>query len=243
MASSIPVKNSLLFICLALLASCMDTSVPLYFMENRPENVAKVDFPMGQTEEIKIVEEPQLMMSDDTSYKKLVEIDNYASCYVLAVYDEENRKIEVPEEVAKELDCPVVAQISPDFRFLIYGDLFGVSCYSFSTKTIHPLVTFETTNEGVSGPCWSPDRNKIMLVTINQQGYKEHCRIFVLTLGSDGALEGKQRFGAFVNYECGSVCGSFAGRDFWFEDDNTVKYRRHEEAQENPGEIFSIELE
>lgn len=168
---------------------------------------------------------------------RLIEAESYASCIRYMVIDEEDREYILPEKYNAVLDCPSLIGVTGN---ILTYEQNGVRQYNIDTKKEVLLFTNYKDIDGCSGPAWSEDKSKVMFVVINQEqkhGYTASCRLIVLTLNQSGELINKQKFDRNVFFECGGICSSNPGEDFWFVSNKKIGFRmyNHETGK------FSIE--
>ncbi|MBN2681464.1 MAG: hypothetical protein JXR58_03080 [Bacteroidales bacterium] len=189
-------------------------------------------------------DEYEIELSEPTtvfSYKKLVEVGNYGSCRVFELHNGYGEKIKVPEEVENQFDCPSVLILAPDYSYLVYNEGTGLKSYSFYDNAVHTIANFKPGSEGVSGIEWSPNKEKIMFVEINQQKHDSLTQIFIIDMHQGNATN-RLVLDLPVNFVCGSFCSSDAGEDFRFKNNQTAIFKRHWSAQYKPEEEQSIPL-
>ncbi|HBS85382.1 MAG: hypothetical protein A2W91_16370 [Bacteroidetes bacterium GWF2_38_335] len=177
-----------------------------------------------------------------TSFKKIVEVGTYASCGVYEIQNGYGEKIGLPEEVEYFLDCPPYIDIAPDFSYIVYGDLGEMKIYSFRTLESKTVMKFGKGCEGISGMVWSPNKNKMMFVEVNQKKLSAKTRIHVVDI-SMGSPRNREYFDVPVNFECGSLCGSAPDEDFKFKNNSTIIYKKHWASEIDPETEQIIELE
>jgi hypothetical protein len=175
------------------------------------------------------------------SYKKLVEIGNYGSCKVFELHNGYGEKIKVPEEVEAVFDCPSVLVLSPDYSYLIFNEDQDLKTFSFYDNEVHTLVNFKPGSEGVSGIEWSPNKEKIMFVEVNQRKHDSLTQLFIIDM-SMGAATQRKVLDLPVNFVCGSICSSDAGSDFKFKNNQTAIFKRHWAKEYKPEEEQAIPL-
>lgn len=177
-----------------------------------------------------------------TSYKKIVEVGADASCTYCELQNGYGEKIKLPEEVEYYFECPVVLTISPDYSYLVFGDLAELKSYSFRTQEIKTVIKFDKGCEGISPVVWSPDQTKMLFVDVNQEGYENWTKLHVLDV-SDGRISKRLAFDVKVNFVCGNYCSSFPNEDFWFKNNSTVIYKKHWASDEDAETEQMIKLD
>jgi len=172
--------------------------------------------------------------------KKLVEIGGEASCIEYEIQDSKGESIEVPDEIQQSLECLTGAvKLSPDSGFLLYDADFDLKIYDFEHDRAEILMVLDDSIEGIS--CiWHDSGSKIACALVNQQEYEGSTKIFAFKI-ENGKLINRREFtqthDTMLDFVCGASC--YPG-DFWFEDENTLKYNGHNIIA--PGEIFEISL-
>ncbi|MCK9612224.1 MAG: hypothetical protein PHR81_08035 [Bacteroidales bacterium] len=175
---------------------------------------------------------------------KFIETDSYASCADYALYDSNNIKVNLPENFQEAMKCPFLLNIHEGI--ITFAENNKIKQYFIPSKKEISILEYYSDIDGICGPEWSPDNKKIMFIIINQEhkhGYKEMCRIIVITRGSDGLPAEKKKFDLTINFECGSICTSSSGEDFCFVDNETIEYKRYTEIQKGPGTKVKISLQ
>jgi hypothetical protein len=176
-------------------------------------------------------------------YSLYVKGDDGASCIIWGIRDLKNKEVSLPANIAQALQCPTIVHIRD--TLLVYDDTSGVIMYNIVTGEHLFLFPIPIHCDGVSGPAWSPSLLKALFVIINQdrdEGFEAPCRILAVSFNHYGKLTGTIYYDRMLNYECGSVCGSEPGKDFYFVSDELIKYRRHEQIEDRPGEWEEIKL-
>ena len=163
---------------------------------------------------------------------------SWGSCFYYQLNDFGGQKVALPEEVEASLDCPALVNISSNKRYLLYTNDYELKIYDFETESIHSLMSFYETNEGVN--CiWSPNSERLACVAVNQQTYDSLTKIFVLDI-EDGEMTNKRQYNETVNFVCGSIC-SPSQDDIWFGSDDILNYLGHEMI-EDPQQTHTIHL-
>lgn len=158
---------------------------------------------------------------------KLIEADSYASCIRYIVIDEEDQEYNLPDKFNSVLDCPSLININGN---ILTYEQNGVRQYNIDTKKEILLFTNYKDIDGCSGPAWSKDNTNVMFTVINQEqkhGYTASCRIIVLTLNLSGEVTNKQKFDRNVFFQCGGICSSTPGEDFWFVSNKKIGFRMY----------------
>lgn len=169
-----------------------------------------------------------------------------ASCTAYHITDASGKKIPLPENIQEALQCPSLVQLEKDI--LTFRDFDTIKQLHLNTRKLIPLFIAPAEADGVSGPVWSPDKQQLLFVIINQQkkaGYTETCRLLLLSLGKNKQVIKKQKFDRPVNFLCGSICTAEPGTDFMFHNKGkTIRYKRNEnlDAEERPGVYETITL-
>ena len=102
--------------------------------------------------------------------------------------------------------------------------------YNIDSKKEVLLFTNYDDIDGCSGPAWSDDKSKVMFVVINQErkhSFTASCRLIVMTLNKNGEVLQKQKFDRNVFFECGGICSSNPGEDFWFVSNKKIGFRMY----------------
>jgi len=170
---------------------------------------------------------------------RIIQTKEYASCADYAIY----QKVALPEIIFNALECPPWVDIQDNLLTVVFGN--DVLMYNFQTKIYSTLFTMFDEMDGMSAPAWSPDKKKQMFVIINQQrkhGYEAFARIIVLSFDEKYEVISKEKFDRPVNFYCASICTSTPNEDFYFIDNNTIGYKRHENIEERPAEKETIKL-
>ncbi len=170
---------------------------------------------------------------------KIIQTNEYASCADYDIY----KKVELPEKITEALECPPWVDIQGNYLTILSG--LEIIMYNFENQEVKSLFKIYDDIDGISAPEWSKDKTKIMFVIINQNlnhGYKEFARIIVLSFDDEYKIKDKEKFDRPVNFFCGSICTSMPGEDFYFIDNQTIEYKRHNEIEENPGKKEQIKL-
>lgn len=157
---------------------------------------------------------------------QLVQVDDYASCFVYEIHTQEGKSVALPPPVAKVLDCPGMIDLHQ--QTLVYWEDREVKQYRINTKTAETLFSVNENMDGISKPAWSAKGDALAFVIIHQamgQGFKYPTRLIVLTLQKDGAVAQKQEYDVPVGFTCGSICFSTPGEQFYFSDDKTINYQ------------------
>ncbi len=168
---------------------------------------------------------------------ELIEKESYASCLTFIVVDEEGKEVTLPEKFKTVLDCPSLINITGN---ILTYEMNGVRQYNIDTKKEVLLFTNYDDIDGCSGPAWSEDKSKVMFVIINQErkhAYTASCRLIVLTFNKNGEVLQKQKFDRNIFFECGSICSSNPGEDFWFVNNKKIGFRMYNHETD----IFSTE--
>ncbi|MBN2891757.1 MAG: hypothetical protein JXL97_07810 [Bacteroidales bacterium] len=164
---------------------------------------------------------------------KIIQTNEYGSCADYAIY----QKVDLPETIKQALECPPWVDIQGDFLTTVNEN--EVLMYNFNTKQLLSLFSLYDDIDGISAPAWSPEKDKIMFVIINQNmthNYKAFARIIVLTFDENyNKIILKEKFDRPVNFSCGSICSSMPGEDFYFVDNSTIEFVRNENIEERPG--------
>ena len=162
---------------------------------------------------------------------KLVPVQAEASCSSMKLVDDKGEAVDVPADVLEALDCPTLAAVDPFGERLIYRS--GAEVRIWSRGRSSTLMTLFADGGGTSRALWSPDGTSVAFVSVNQIRYDTSTRLFVLEL--DGIeLTHKHRPARKINFVCGSICGSAAGTDFWWDGSRRVRFRTWEEV---PGDL------
>jgi len=173
---------------------------------------------------------------------RLVDTNTVASCTDFVVHDASGAFVSLPPDASEALKCPAVLDLHG--AYLTYMHQWKITRLDLKTLARVELFSVFPDPDGVEGPRWSPDGRSMLFRIVDQQkrnGYKESSRLIVVTV-RDGEIVAKRKFDRFVNFQCGSTCGSIHDDDFGFRDDDTLFYRRHWASPERPGEIDEIEL-
>lgn len=152
-------------------------------------------------------------------------------CTIFGIYNQENQPVEVPKEVEKALECPIINSISPDSRYLLISDGNRIKLLDFTTQKVNTLLSLLENGDGSSNGLWSSDGTKVAFVNVNQEEYAERTMLFVLTI-NNGQMIKKQKFRNAIHMTCGSYCFSSEGEDFWFIDTETIGYYSENPALE-----------
>ena len=166
----------------------------------------------------------------------------YASCADHHVLDAEGAVVPLPPDAIEALVCPPTVDLHGDH--LTYVHRQKVIRLDLRTYQRIELFGLFPEYEGIEGPRWSPDGRSMLFRVVDQQrrnGYTESSRLIVVTV-EGGQVTAKRKFDRFVNFVCGSTCGSIHPDDIGFRDDDTLFYRRHWAAEERPGEHDEIDL-
>ncbi len=164
-------------------------------------------------------------------------VNTEASCTNYEVVDGSGNKVVLPEEVQSSLLCPSLLNLKGDT--LCFRDNNEICIYLISSKKTYSLFEVFPDIDGVSGPVWSPNGQRVAFVVINQErkhDYTDFCRIIVLELDRNATVVAKYKFDRPVSFVCGSICSSLAGTDFRFIDNNNLEYIRNENIEKRPGE-------
>lgn len=166
---------------------------------------------------------------------ELVETAGPASCSVFHVVGQNGEKLSLPSYINEGLDCPSILSLEGDF--LIVSSSRDIILYNL--KTDEDLILFIVNGEmdGYSDILWSADKSSLLFAMIDQQkryDFKESVRLVRIEL-SGIKVKSTYTVDRPVNYHCGSMCYSEGGKDFKFDADKNILYRRNENIQERPG--------
>jgi len=181
-------------------------------------------------------------VTPDPPLFRLVETNSYASCTDYVVHDSVGTQVPLPPDAVEGLQCPMLLNLHG--VHLTYMHEWKITRLDLATSQRVELFSVFPDPDGVEGPRWSPDGRSMLFRIVDQQkrhGYKESSRLIVVTV-KDGEVVAKRKFDRYVNFQCGSNCGSIHDDDFGFRDDDTLFFRRHWAAPERPEEIDEIEL-
>ena len=207
-------KLSTLILSVLLLASCSTVHAP------EPEGTI-VEIGDRAISEIPISEE-----GNTDTYRIVQSATSGSSFKYELVKDDEFITDELPEEVARGLEWPIVVELSPNNETILYMDEWELKIYDIENKKISSLMTFLETTEGVR--CiWNPKSTKVACISVNQQHYDSLTKIFVLDI-ENNELTKKKEYPETVQYVCGSTCYP----EFWWGGDTTLVYPTHKEIED-----------
>lgn len=167
---------------------------------------------------------------------QLKETGSSGSCSNYQIVDENGSIPSLPFEVLQALQCPVMLHLKGDTITFLSSS--GPSLHIISQAKTMLLVSGYPDADGVSGPAWSPSGKRVAFVFLSQNrtlGFRYACRIVIVELDQQAKPFKIMYFDRPVQYVCGSICGSDAGSDFFFVDENNFVYRRHEMDSVRPG--------
>jgi hypothetical protein len=152
----------------------------------------------------------------------LVEVDSYASTFVLELRNGDGKAVEVPPTLERALIGPSpVLSFSPDSAMLIFGGPDTLRLYEPATGALRTVFTCDTLYEGSSDAIWTDDGRRLAFVQVDQELLPERTRMVVIDLGPPSAVS---TFDVRIRYYVASRAGSDAGRDFWFAAPDTLEY-------------------
>ena len=180
-------------------------------------------------------------LSNDEIEKQysLVQNSSYASCFVYEIHDLNGNVLDLPDEIKNALDCPMILEMDQRGEFLIYEVDNTIFAYNFFRKEKIPIYSLPEDLDGVSSIAWNPSYTKFAFVMINQELFPETTKIVVIDWDKDklkskinnfelnkfdGEVFPKSIFDKKIRFSCGSICTSVVGEDFWFLDNDMIKY-------------------
>lgn len=165
---------------------------------------------------------------------------------VYGVVNENSEEVVLPQKIKEKVAFSFLPpDVIPGTKKVIFSDTqsdttaFLIKTYQIDTQKEEILLKLPGKRDGISAIIWSPDKQSLAFVDVNQQGYKMGTKLYMLQLKT-GKLS---TFDAPINFVCGSSCYVREGKDFWFKDDTTIQYKTHRLANQNEETIATIHLD
>jgi len=157
-----------------------------------------------------------------------------ASCFYYELLDSENTVVQVSTELSNVLECPFTLPIlSPDSQKIIYLGLDNaLYLYEISSQTQIKIMSFLPDTTGINLGTWSPDQQKLSLLSINNEdpSYPEISKLFILNFDSKYNFLNKDRYNIKVNFSCGSANCSPSPEDLNWILDTEIQYKTWSEV-------------
>ena len=173
------------------------------------------------------------------------------SCYDFQLQDEQGNKIDLPAEIEKIFNCPLISPIlSPDQNIVLFFDGRSYKLKSFNLTTKKQTTVF-TTYDSLQ-ELWrvgSPGKTKHAFIVFDQARYGTKLKIFILSF-EEGKLKKKKTLLKEIEFHCPNGC-SFQNDDaVTFKDEQTFVYKESKdwdryyyvEDREAPVKIKTIKL-
>lgn len=165
----------------------------------------------------------------------LIQIAGPASCSTYHIEGQDGAVLKLPANISAALDCPGILSLEDDLLVFLDGD--DIKLYDLNSRMEQTLYSCKGEMDGYSNPLWLSDKRSLLFVLINQQrkyGFKESGRIVRIDF-TDKSNFSTQTYDRSIHYVCGSMCNSEGGRDFKFDPNGKIQYRRNENITERPG--------
>lgn len=152
----------------------------------------------------------------------LVEVDSYASTFVLELRNGDGTAVEVPQPLERALIGPSgVLSFSPDSTMLVFGNPDTIWIYEPSSGALRTIFTSDTLYEGSSNAIWTSDASRLAFVLVDQELLPLRTRLVVVDLVQPPVVSA---FDLKIRFYVASRAGSDAGHDFWFAAPDTIGY-------------------
>ena len=153
------------------------------------------------------------------------EVTVKGSCVSYVVKDLSGTVVLLPTQAALAISCsPNTPLVSTGTGILFYYFENAVYSLEIPSGKTQPITKINKTANGISDFILNENQNSLAFVTIVlDSNLNAITYLAIISLqGPIKKFEWNQELK--LNYFCDGNCTSIAGRDFWFEEDNTIGY-------------------
>lgn len=128
--------------------------------------------------------------------------------------------------------------VSRDGSRLITHDDGDIYLLELTTQKKRSMGKMPESLEGYSAALWAPGNEKVAFVGVNQGEFSEGAKVYVIELDKKAIRD----FDVPVHFECGGICSSEPGKDFWWDTSDRIRYRIHEmkEDRRAPSDVIQL---